>query len=165
MHRSAGAVRFGGPLFCYGRMPAPICVSRTLRIDCWYFSGSPPDEVWRDYAVTTRAKSFSSTSSSIGENVLSGLVESVIGLRLPWDDDGAERVVGAWRDSAYSVEPTRPPSWAPPLARRPQSGSDQAARRLFGATAVLDLRTGFFSATSAAVTRAKPDRDAAKTSR
>jgi hypothetical protein len=54
---------------------------------------------------------------------------------------------------------------APLLARRLQSGSNQAARRLFGATAVLDLRTGFFSATSAAVTRAKPDRDAAKTSR
>jgi hypothetical protein len=42
-----------------------------------------PGEVWRDYAVTTSAKSFSSTSSSIGENVVSGLVDSVIGLRLP----------------------------------------------------------------------------------
>ena len=36
-----------------------------------------------NYAVTACAKSSSSTSSSIDENVLSGLVESVIGLRLP----------------------------------------------------------------------------------
>ena len=37
----------------------------------------------RDYAVTACAKSSSSSSSSTGEKVLSGLVESVIGLRLP----------------------------------------------------------------------------------
>jgi hypothetical protein len=46
-----------------------------------------------------------------------------------------------------------------------QSGSNQAARRLFEATAVLDLRTVFFSAASAVVTRAMLAKDAAKISR
>ena len=40
----------------------------------------PPPQA--DYAVTVSAISSSSSSSSTGENVLSGLVESVIGLRL-----------------------------------------------------------------------------------
>src|SRR6185436_18548668 len=54
---------------------------------------------WRVYAVTASAKSSSSISSSIGLKVESGLVESVIGLRPPWDDDETERAVGS-RDSA-----------------------------------------------------------------
>ena len=41
------------------------------------------DDGRRDYAVTASAKSSSSISSSIGLKVESGLVESVIGLRLP----------------------------------------------------------------------------------
>ena len=57
------------------------------------------DELNRAYAVTASAKSSSSISSSIGLKVESGLVESVIGLRPPWDDDAAERAAGS-RDSA-----------------------------------------------------------------
>ena len=49
------------------------------------------------YAVTASTKS-SSSSSSTGANVESGLVDSVIGLRLPYDDDGMARAAGS-RDS------------------------------------------------------------------
>src|SRR5947209_12665760 len=49
---------------------------------------------WLRYAVTASARSSSSISSSIGLKVESGLVESVIGLRPPWDDDEAERAAG-----------------------------------------------------------------------
>jgi hypothetical protein len=54
-----------------------------------------------DYAVTALAYSAnsSSSSSSIGAKVESGLVESVIGLRLPGEADGAARAAGS-RDKA-----------------------------------------------------------------
>ena len=48
-------------------------------------AGAPPQSIRQSeggYAGTASANS-SSSSSSIGANVLSGLVESVIGLRLP----------------------------------------------------------------------------------
>ena len=59
--------------------------------------GSKPYPLPEGHAVSGSA-SPSSSSSSIGEKVASGLVESVIGLR-PLEDDGA-RVTDAWRESA-----------------------------------------------------------------
>src|SRR5438445_11919242 len=49
--------------------------------------------VERRQAVTASTRSSSSKSSSIGAKVESGLVESVIGLRLP-EDDGVARAAG-----------------------------------------------------------------------
>src|SRR5258706_9021787 len=59
-------------------------------------------------AVAAWANS-SSSSSSTGAKVESGLVESVIGLPVPEDNEGAGRTAGL-RASALRGEPTRPPN-------------------------------------------------------